>query len=108
MYVFVVLLDFFSQTILPRISVDSIVCVHFNLRGNEAKGRYFVNLNAWKVDSLSPRQQQHQPQYQQPQYQQQPPQASWGAAQKIPDTFQEHTSSDNGDPDDSKGPPDVL
>lgn len=26
------------------------VTVHFNLRGNEYNGRYFVNLQAWKID----------------------------------------------------------
>ncbi|KAB1063823.1 MULTISPECIES: DUF3127 domain-containing protein [Salibacter] len=26
------------------------VTVHFNLRGNEYNGRYFVNLNAWKIE----------------------------------------------------------
>ena len=25
------------------------VNVHFNLRGNENNGRYYVNLNAWKI-----------------------------------------------------------
>ena len=26
------------------------VTVHFNLRGNEYQGKYFVNLQAWKLD----------------------------------------------------------
>lgn len=26
--------------------------VHFNIRGNEYNGRYYVNLNAWKIDKL--------------------------------------------------------
>ncbi|MCB1235998.1 MAG: DUF3127 domain-containing protein [Verrucomicrobiae bacterium] len=26
------------------------VKVHFDIRGNEYKGRYFVNLNAWKIE----------------------------------------------------------
>lgn len=35
--------------------VDSLkendeVTVHFNIRGNEYNGRYYVNLNAWKID----------------------------------------------------------
>lgn len=29
------------------------VKVQFNLRGNEYNGRYFVNLQAWKIDQLS-------------------------------------------------------
>lgn len=27
--------------------------VHFNLRGNEFKGKYYVNLQAWRLESLS-------------------------------------------------------
>jgi hypothetical protein len=27
------------------------VTVHFDIRGNEYKGRYFVNLNAWRIDT---------------------------------------------------------
>jgi hypothetical protein len=26
------------------------VTVHFDIRGNEWKGRYFVNLNAWRIE----------------------------------------------------------
>lgn len=29
------------------------VKVHFNVRGNEFKGRYYVNLQAWRIESLS-------------------------------------------------------
>ncbi|NQV53472.1 MAG: DUF3127 domain-containing protein [Flavobacteriales bacterium] len=31
---------------------DTIV-VHFNLRGNEYNGKYFVNLQAWRIEPLS-------------------------------------------------------
>lgn len=27
--------------------------VHFNIRGNEYNGKYFVNLQAWRIESLS-------------------------------------------------------
>lgn len=30
---------------------DEEVNVHFNIRGNEYNGRYFVNLQAWKMES---------------------------------------------------------
>ena len=33
--------------------VDDEVTVHFNVRGNEYNGRYYVNLNAWKIDGFS-------------------------------------------------------
>jgi single-strand DNA-binding protein len=29
------------------------VKVHFNLRGNEYNGKYFVNLQAWRIEPLS-------------------------------------------------------
>jgi hypothetical protein len=28
------------------------VKVHFNVRGNEYKGRYYVNLQAWRIEAL--------------------------------------------------------
>ena len=41
------------------------VTVHFDIRGNEYQGKYFVNLNAWKLDR--PAAGGGQPQAQQPQ-----------------------------------------
>ena len=35
---------------LSNFAVNEDVTVHFNLRGNEYNGKYFVNLNAWKID----------------------------------------------------------
>lgn len=35
---------------LNNFAVNEDVTVHFNLRGNEYNGKYFVNLNAWKID----------------------------------------------------------
>lgn len=37
------------------------VIVHFNCRGNEYKGRYFVNLEAWKIDTDSNQERPQQP-----------------------------------------------
>lgn len=31
--------------------VGDTVRVHFDIRGNEYKGRYYVNLNAWKIEN---------------------------------------------------------
>ena len=33
--------------------VGDNVKVHFNLRGNEYNGKYFVNLQAWRIEPLS-------------------------------------------------------
>jgi|TARA_B110000908_G_scaffold29824_1_gene35259 hypothetical protein len=35
---------------LSNFAVNEDITVHFNLRGNEYNGKYFVNLNAWKID----------------------------------------------------------
>lgn len=35
---------------LDNFQPNEDVTVHFNLRGNEYNGKYFVNLNAWKID----------------------------------------------------------
>jgi hypothetical protein len=35
---------------LDRFSEGQAVKVSFNLRGREWNGRYFVNLNAWKIE----------------------------------------------------------
>ena len=31
-------------------SIGQEVTVHFNLRGNEYNGKYYVNLQAWRLD----------------------------------------------------------
>ena len=33
--------------------VNQPVVVHFNLRGNEYNGKYFVNLGAWRIEAQS-------------------------------------------------------
>lgn len=35
---------------IDAFKVNDEVTVHFNIRGNEYNGRYYVNLNAWKID----------------------------------------------------------
>jgi len=41
---------------LDRYTVGQSVTVHFNLRGNEYNGKYYVSLQAWKLEGakLSP------------------------------------------------------
>lgn len=38
---------------LDNFKPNEEVNVHFNLRGNEYNGKYFVNLNAWKIDKVT-------------------------------------------------------
>ena len=38
-----------KTSLLDKLSVGDSVKVHFDIRGNEYKGRYYVNLNAWKI-----------------------------------------------------------
>lgn len=38
--------------ILDKIPLNSKVTVHFNIRGNEYKDKFYVNLQAWKIDVL--------------------------------------------------------
>ena len=38
-------------TLLDRLSVGQEVTVTFNLRGNEYNGRYYVNLQCWKLEA---------------------------------------------------------
>lgn len=38
---------------VPSMSVGEEVTVHFDIRGNEYKGRYYVNLRAWRVEQGS-------------------------------------------------------
>ena len=44
--------DFFKEKTasLDSYNVGDEVNVHFNIRGNEYNGRYYVNLNAWKME----------------------------------------------------------
>jgi hypothetical protein len=44
--------DFFKEkcSVLDTYAVNEEVVVHFNIRGNEYNGRYYVNLNAWKME----------------------------------------------------------
>lgn len=37
-------------SLMDHYQVGEDVVVAFNLRGNEYNGRYFVNVNAWKID----------------------------------------------------------
>jgi hypothetical protein len=39
-------------SLLDKYSSGSDVKVSFNLRGNEFNGKYFVNLQAWKIEPL--------------------------------------------------------
>ncbi len=40
-------------SLIDGLNVGDNVDVHFNIRGNEYNGRYFVNLQAWKIDKAS-------------------------------------------------------
>ncbi|UTW65014.1 DUF3127 domain-containing protein [bacterium SCSIO 12643] len=44
--------EFFKDktTVLDTYNVNDDVTVHFNIRGNEYNGRYYVNLQAWKME----------------------------------------------------------
>ena len=39
-----------KTTLIDDYAVGENVKVHFDIRGNEYNGRYFVNLNAWKLE----------------------------------------------------------
>jgi hypothetical protein len=39
--------------LLDSVKVGQTVDVSFNIRGNEYNGRYFVNLQAWKIESVA-------------------------------------------------------
>lgn len=47
-----ILLSFYKDKcgILDTYKVNESVVVEANLRGSEYNGRYYVNLNAWKID----------------------------------------------------------
>ena len=38
-----------ADYVLKHNKVGDLVCVDFNIRGNEYKGQYYVNLDAWKI-----------------------------------------------------------
>ena len=38
-------------SMLDNLQPGADVTVHFNLRGNEYQGKYFVNLQAWRVEA---------------------------------------------------------
>lgn len=40
---------------IDRHELGDVLTVHFNLRGNEHNGRYFVNLHAWKIEATGER-----------------------------------------------------
>jgi hypothetical protein len=40
-----------KTSLLNGLSVGSDVAVHFNLRGNEYQNKYFVTLQAWKIEA---------------------------------------------------------
>ena len=35
---------------LDNIPIGSLLTVHFNIRGNEYNGKYYVSLQSWKID----------------------------------------------------------
>lgn len=39
--------------LLNDLSIGQDVYVFFNIRGNEYNGKYFVNLQAWKIEALA-------------------------------------------------------
>ena len=39
-----------KASLIDDYSIGEVVKVHFDIRGNEYNGRYFVNLNAWKLE----------------------------------------------------------
>jgi len=38
-----------ADYVLKHNKVGDLVCVDFNIRGNEYKGNYYINLDAWKI-----------------------------------------------------------
>lgn len=47
--------------LLNKYGVGSEVTVGFNLRGNEYNGKYYVNLQAWKIEGEKPQQAEDKP-----------------------------------------------
>jgi len=48
-----VALEFYKEACakLDKFNVGDTVTVEYNVRGSEWKGKYYVNLNGWKVES---------------------------------------------------------
>ena len=42
-----------KTALVDQLSVDDQVKVFFDIRGNEWNDKYYVNLSAWKIESLS-------------------------------------------------------
>jgi len=40
--------------IIDAYKAGDVIKVHFNIRGNEYNGKYFVNLQAWRIEQPSP------------------------------------------------------
>ena len=40
-----------KTALLDSYNVGDNIVVHFNIRGNEYQGRYFVNLQAWRIEA---------------------------------------------------------
>lgn len=47
--------EFFKDktTVLDAFTPNEEVTVHFNIRGNEYNGKYYVNLQAWKMEKAA-------------------------------------------------------
>jgi hypothetical protein len=45
-------LEFFKErcSLLDNLSVGEVIKVFFNVRSNEYNGKYYVNLNGWKIE----------------------------------------------------------
>lgn len=43
-----------KTALLDAYNVGDNIVVHFNIRGNEYNGRYFVNLQAWRIEADAP------------------------------------------------------
>jgi len=37
-------------TLMPKLAIGSIVTVHFNIKANKWKEKYFIALGAWKIE----------------------------------------------------------
>lgn len=44
-----------------KLKVGQAVNVHINIRGNEHQGKYYVSLQAWKIEASAPPQNQSAP-----------------------------------------------
>jgi len=49
-----IVVDFIKNdtNMLDSFEVGQNVCIAFNLRGSEYNGKYFVNLQGWKIDNI--------------------------------------------------------